>query len=76
MTEDARNAMDLISKGNLIDCSAEAYYSEIRDAIIRFASDCANSNDTVRMRIALAEVIRLDNKHGYRASAESTDKPT
>jgi hypothetical protein len=76
MTEDALNAIDHIRKGNLIECSAEAYHSEIRDAIIRFASDCANINDAVRMRIALAEVSRLDNKHGYGASAESADKPT
>jgi len=76
MTEDARNAIDLIRKGNPIECSAEAYRSEIRDAIIRFASDCATINEPVRMRIALAEVSRLDNKHGYGASAELADKPT
>jgi len=75
MTEAAHNAIDLIRKGELIECSAEAYLSEIRDAIIRYASDCANSNDAIRMRIALAEVSRLDNKHGYGASAESADKP-
>jgi len=76
MTEVALNAIDLIRKGNLIECSAEAYHSEIRDAIIRFASDCADSNDALRMRIALAEVSRLDNKHGYGTSAESPDKLT
>jgi hypothetical protein len=76
MTEVARNAIDLIRKGNHIECSAEAYHSEIRDAIIRFASDCADSNDLVRMRIALAEVSRLDNKHGYGPSAKSPYKLT
>ena len=76
MTEVARNAIDLIRKGNLIECSAEAYHSEIRDAIIRFASDCAESNDALRMRIALAEVSRLDNKHGYGPSPKSPDKHT
>jgi hypothetical protein len=76
VTDDARNAVDLIRKGNLIECSAEAYHSEIRDAIIRFASECADSNDVVRMRIALAEVSRLDNKHGYGPSAASSDKLT
>ena len=74
MTEVARNAIDLICKGNLIECSAEAYHSEIRNAIIRFASDCADSNDAIRMRIALAEVNRLDKMHDYRLSAESPDK--
>jgi hypothetical protein len=70
MTEDARKALDGISKGNPIECSAEAYRSEIRDEIIRFALDCADINDAVRMRIALAEVNRLDNEHGYGVSAK------
>ena len=69
MTEETRKAIDRICKGDSIECSAEAYHSEIRDAIIRFASDCADSNDALRMRIALAEVSRLDNKHGYGPSA-------
>lgn len=76
MTEVARNAIDLIRKGNLIECSAKAYHSEVRDAIIRFASDCADSNDALRMRIALAEVSRLDKKYGYGPSAKSPDKLT
>jgi hypothetical protein len=71
MTEDARKAIDDIRKGNPIECSAEAYRSEIRDAIILFALDCSDNNDAVRMRIALAEVNRLDNKHGYGMSAKS-----
>jgi len=71
MTEDARKAIDGIRKGNPIECSPEAYRSEIRDALIRFALDCADSNDTVRMRVALAEVNRLDNEHGYGLSAKS-----
>ena len=71
MTEDARKAIDGIRKGNPIVCSAEAYRSEIRAAIILFALDCSDSKDTVRMRIALAEVNRLDNEHGYGPSAKS-----
>jgi hypothetical protein len=71
MTEDARKAIDGIRKGNPIECSAEAYRSEIRDALVRFALDCADSNDAVRMRIALAEVNRLDNEHGYGPTAKS-----
>jgi hypothetical protein len=74
MTEDARKAIDGIRNGNPIECSAEAYRSEIRAAIILFALDCADSNDTVHMRIALAEVIRLDKQHGYGPPAESPDK--
>jgi hypothetical protein len=76
MTQDARKAVDGLRKGNPIECSAEAYRSEIRDAIILFALDCADSNDTVRMRIALAEVNRLDNEHGYGVSAKSPDELT
>jgi hypothetical protein len=76
MTEEARKAIDCIRKGDPIECSAEAYHSKIRDAIIRFASDCADSNDTIRLRIALAEVNRLDKMHDYGLSAESTDKLT
>ena len=76
MTEDARKAIDGIRKGNPVECSAEAYRSEIRDAIILFALDCADSNDAVRMRIALAEVNRLDNKYGYGMSAKSPNNLT
>ena len=76
MTEDARKAIDGIRKGNPIECSAESYRSVIRDALIRFAIDCADSNDTVRMRIALAEVNRLDNEHGYAPSAKTPNNLT
>jgi len=72
MTEDTRKAIDDIRKGNPIECSGEAYNSEIRDALIRFALECDDGNDTVRMRIALAEVNRLDKQHGY---GPSTDSP-
>jgi hypothetical protein len=65
MTEDARKAIDSIRTGNPIECSSESYRWEIRDALVRFALDCADSNDAVRMRIALAEVNRLDNEHSY-----------
>ena len=76
MTQDAHNAIDGLRKGNPVECSAEAYRSEIRDAIILFALDCADSNDTIRMRIALAEVNRLDKEHGYGVSAKSPDELT
>jgi len=65
MTEETRNAIDRIYKGDPIECSAEVYRSEIRDALVRFALVCVKNNDKVRMRIALAEVNRLDRKHGY-----------
>ena len=74
MIEEARKSIDSIRKGNPIECSAESYRSEIRDAIIRFASDCADSNDTIRMRLALAEVNRLDRQYVYAPLAESPDK--
>jgi hypothetical protein len=76
MTEEVRKAIDRIRKGDPIECSAEDYRAEIRDAIIRFALDCADRNDGVRMRIALAEVNRLDKEHGFGLSAESPDKLT
>jgi len=76
MTEDARKAIDCIRKGNPVECSAEEYRSEIRDAIILFALDCSDSNDTVRMRIALAEVNRLDKEHGYGPLAKSPNSLT
>ncbi len=63
MTEAVREAIDRIRRGNLIECSAETYRSEIRDALIRFALACVKTNDMVRMRIALAEVNRLDKMH-------------
>jgi hypothetical protein len=73
MTEEARKAIACLSEGSPIECSDDAYLMEIRDAIILFALDCSDSNDTVRMRIALAEVNRLDNEHGYGMSAKSPD---
>jgi len=74
MTETVRETMDCIRRGNLIECSAETYRSEIRHALIRFALACVDNNDMVRMRIALAEVNRLDKMHNYGLSAESPDK--
>jgi hypothetical protein len=76
MTEETRKAIDRISIGDPIECSDEAYCAEIRDALVRFALDCADSNDAVRMRIALAEVTRLDNEHGYGVSAKSPNELT
>jgi hypothetical protein len=74
MTEEARKAIACLREGSPIECSDDAYRSEIRDAIILFALDCSDSKDTVRMRIALAEVNRLDNEHGYGISAKSPDE--
>jgi hypothetical protein len=74
MTEAVRETIDCIRRGDLIECSAATYRSEIRDALIRFALACVDNNDMVRMRIALAEVNRLDKMHGYGRSAESPDK--
>jgi hypothetical protein len=65
MTEETRNAIDRICKGDPIECSAEAYRTEIRDALVRFALVCVKNKDKVRMRTALAEVNKLDRKHGY-----------
>jgi hypothetical protein len=76
MTENARKAIDRIRKGDPIECSAEDYRAEIRAAIILFALECADNNDAVRMRIALAEANRLDREHGFGPSAESPDKLT
>jgi hypothetical protein len=74
MTDETLKAIECIRKGNPIECSAVSYRSEIRDALIRFASDCADSNDTIRMRLALAEVSRLDRRHVYGPLIESPDK--
>jgi hypothetical protein len=74
MTEEARKAIDCLREGSPIECSDDAYRSEIRDTIILFALDCSDSNDTARMRIALAEVNRLDNEHGYWISAKLPDE--
>jgi hypothetical protein len=76
MTEAVRKAIDRIRRGNPIECSVETYRSEIRDALIRFALACVDNNDMARMRIALAEVNRLDKMHGFGLSAESTDELT
>ena len=71
MTEETRKAIDRIRRGNPIECSAEIYRSEIRDALVRFALVCVDNNDTARMRITLVEMNRLDKTHGYGPSAES-----
>jgi hypothetical protein len=67
MTEETRKAVERLRNGHPIECSAEDYRSEIRDALIRFALDCVKNNDTGRMRIALAEVNRLDERYAYDA---------
>jgi len=74
MTEETRKAIDCISEGKTIECSAEAYRSDIREALVRFALACIDINDKVRMRTALAEVNRLDKKHGDGLSVESPDE--
>jgi hypothetical protein len=74
MTEEACMAVDRLYEGNPVECSTYAYHSEIRNALILFSLDCADSNDADRMQIALAEVSRLDNEHGYGMSAESPNK--
>jgi hypothetical protein len=76
MTENARQVLEGIRKGNPVECSAEAYRSGIRAAIILFALDCADSNDAVQMRIALTEVNRLDKQHGYGPVTEAPNNPT
>ena len=75
MTENARQVLDGILKGNPVECSAEAYRSGIRAEIILCALDCADSNDAVQMRIALTEVNRLDKQHGYGPSIDAANKP-
>ena len=74
MTEEAHKAIACLREGSPIECSDDVYRLEIRAAIILFALDCSDSNDTVRMRIALAEVNRLDNEHGYGMSAKLPDE--
>jgi hypothetical protein len=71
MLEEARKSIESIRKGNPIECSAEDYRSGIRAVIILFALDCADGNDVIRMRTALAEVKRLDKMHGFSLSAKS-----
>jgi len=75
MTEETRKAIDRVCEGDPIECSAEAYHSEIREALVLFALACFDINDMVRMRTALAEVNRLDRKHGDGQSAKSPGKP-
>jgi hypothetical protein len=74
MTEETRNAINRISEGEPIECSTDAYRSEIREALVRFALACLDINDRVRMRTALAEVNRLDKKHYYEPSALAPDE--
>jgi hypothetical protein len=74
MTEAVRKAIDCIRRGNPIVCLAETYCSEIREALIRFALACVENNDMIRVRIALAEVNRLDKMHDNGLSAELPDK--
>jgi hypothetical protein len=71
MTEEVRKSIDCIRKGDPIECSAEDYRWKMRAAIILFALDCADGDDEAGMRLALAEVNRLDKMHGCGQSAES-----
>jgi hypothetical protein len=74
MLEEARKSIESIRKGDPIECSAEEYRTGIRAVIILFALDCADGNDVVRMRTALAEVKRLDKMYGFGRSAKSSGK--
>jgi len=74
MTEETRIAIDSISEGKPIECSAEDYRLEIREALVRFALACIDINDRVRMRTALAEVNRLDKEYGDGPSAWAPDE--
>ncbi|HEU0176271.1 MAG TPA: hypothetical protein VFV58_18555 [Blastocatellia bacterium] len=74
MTEETRKAIDRICDGEPIECSAEDYRSGIRDALVRFALACLDINDRGRMQTALAEVNRLDRKHGDWPSTEPPNK--
>jgi len=76
MTEDTSKAIDRIRRGYPIECSAEEYSRKIRAAVILFALDCADSNDTLRMRLALSEVKRLDSEHSFGLSGDSADNLT
>jgi hypothetical protein len=76
MTEETRKAIDRISIGDPIECSDESYRAEIRDALVRFALACIDINDRVRLRTALAEINRLDKKHGDGLSAVAPDRLT
>jgi len=74
MLEEARKSIESIRKGDPIECSAEEYRSGIRAVIILFALDCADGNDVIRMRTALAEVKRLDKMYGFGRPAKSPGK--
>ena len=74
MLDEARKSIESIRNGNPIECSAEDYRSGIRAVIILFALDCADGNDVVRMREALAEVKRLDKMHGLGRPAKVPSK--
>jgi hypothetical protein len=74
MTEETRKAIDCISEGKPIECIAETYRSEIREALVSFALACIDINDRVRLRTALVEINRLDKKHGDGLSVESPDE--
>jgi hypothetical protein len=74
MTEETRKAIDCISEGKSIECITETYRSEIREALVSFALACIDINDRVRLRTALAEINRLDKKHGDGLSVESPDE--
>jgi hypothetical protein len=59
-------AIDAISKGNMVFCTKEEYQTEIRTAIQDQAGKWINEGDNVKSIIALQEVKRLDALFEYK----------
>lgn len=59
----AKAAVEKVYAGGIIECSREQYEAVVRDALQTYAGRCADADDALHMRLALAEVKRLDGVH-------------
>ncbi len=64
MTEAARQALDSIYRGSLVECSREEY-PEVRRTLQEYAGRWIDQQQLLRALIALREVVRLDKEFGF-----------
>lgn len=60
----AREAVNAVYQGDLVDCTQEDYHKTVRHALQDFAGKSIDRGDAVRAQIAYMEVKRLDGIHG------------
>ena len=63
-SDSVKQAIEAVSRGNLVKCSKEDYHSEVRTALQKYASEMIDDGQDIYAQIALNEVKRLDKIYG------------